>query len=103
MSTETKEKKTGEKPAKVVRNGAVAASIWERQTPNGLKYFDFSVSRSWKAKTSGKEGYSPNFFSNNEADLVQVIQGAASWIACQQAAQLDDNRECTANDPVFPI
>ncbi len=43
MSTETKEKKAGEKPVKVVRLGAVAASIWERQAPNGLKYFDFSV------------------------------------------------------------
>lgn len=86
MSTESKPTKAGEKPIKVVRKGAIAASIWERQTPTGLKYFDFSVSRSWKAKTSGKEGYSPNFFANNEIELTNVIKEAAGWIADQQAS-----------------
>ena len=83
MSMETKEKKTGERPVKMVREGAVAASIWKRQASNGLEYFDFSVSRSWKAKTSGKEGYSPNFFANNEDDLTKVIREAAAWIEQQ--------------------
>ena len=103
MSTETKEKKAGEKPVKVVRLGAVAASIWERQAPNGLKYFDFSVSRSWKAKTSGKEGYSPNFFATNEANLTQVIQGAATWIASQQPAEHDGNHDEVKNGSSLPL
>lgn len=77
-------KKNESKPVKVVRQGAVAASIWKRQTPNGLEYYDFSISRSWKAKTSGKEGYSPNFFASNEVELTQVVKDASAWITEQQ-------------------
>ncbi|MCA9191092.1 MAG: hypothetical protein KDB03_05010 [Planctomycetales bacterium] len=83
---ETQTKKGGEKPIKTVRKGAIAASIWKRQGPNGFEYFDFSLSRSWKAKSSGKEGYSPNFFHNNADELSQVVLEAASWIASQQAS-----------------
>jgi len=51
------EKKSPIKPFKTFRQGAVAASVWRRQAPSGFEYFDFSVSRSWKATTTGKEGY----------------------------------------------
>jgi hypothetical protein len=77
------EKKNQQKPAKMVRNGAVAASIWLRQAPNGFTYYDFSLSRSWKAKTSGREGYSPNFFPENFEQLNEVIREATGWIAAQ--------------------
>ena len=83
---ETQTKKGGEKPIKTVRKGAIAASIWKRQGPNGFEYFDFSLSRSWKAKSTGKEGYSPNFFHKNASELTQVVTEAASWIASQQAS-----------------
>ena len=76
-------KRQNNKPVKMVRLGAVAASIWERQAPSGFTYYDFSLSRSWKAKTSGREGYSPNFFPDNEQQLSEVIKEAASWIASQ--------------------
>lgn len=79
-------KKATEKPVKTVRQGAVAASIWKRQAQNGLEYFDFSMSRSWKAKTTGKEGYSPNFFIGNEDAITAVVKEATSWIASQQAS-----------------
>ena len=88
-------KKNETRPVNTIRHGAVGASIWKRQTPNGLEYFDFSISRSWKAKTSGKEGYSPNFFARNEAELVSVVREASSWIASQsadlQAGESEDN------------
>ena len=79
-------KKTVLKPVKTCRHGAVAASIWKRQAPSGFEYFDFSLSRSWKAKSSGKEGYSPNFFVTNEDDLSAVVKEASTWIASQQAS-----------------
>lgn len=85
MNEETK-KATLMKPIKMVRHGAVAASIWKRQSPSGFEYFDFSLSRSWKAKTSGKEGYSPNFFVTNEVELSAVVKEASTWIANQQAS-----------------
>ncbi|MDZ4848531.1 MAG: hypothetical protein SGI77_04505 [Pirellulaceae bacterium] len=79
-------KKQTLKPIKMVRHGAVAASIWKRQSPSGFEYFDFSLSRSWKAKTSGKEGYSPNFFVTNEEELSTVVREASTWIASQPAS-----------------
>jgi hypothetical protein len=59
-------KKPNTKPVKTVRHGAVAASIWRRQAPSGFEYFDFSLSRSWKTQSTGREGYSPNFFASNQ-------------------------------------
>lgn len=79
-------KKITNKPVKTVRHGAVAANIWRRQSPSGFEYFDFSLSRSWKAKSSGKEGYSPNFFVGNEQELQDTIREASEWIVAQQAS-----------------
>ncbi|MFN5768010.1 MAG: hypothetical protein ACK52I_26525 [Pseudomonadota bacterium] len=68
-------------PVHVVRKGAVAASIWQRQSPSGYAYFDFSLSRSWKSLSSERTGYSKNFFETNEGELHEVIQNASSWVA----------------------
>ena len=73
------------KPEITIRRGAVAASIWKRQAPSGFEYFDFSLSRAWKAKSSGRDGYSLNFFCDNEEQLGEVIKEASSWIAERQA------------------
>ena len=67
-------------PVSVIRKGAIAASIWQRQSPSGFAYFDFSLSRSWKSKSTEKTGYSRNFFETNNADLLEVIQKASDWI-----------------------
>jgi hypothetical protein len=72
-------------PVKVVRVGAIAASIWKRQTSTGFEYLDFSVSRSWKLKNGEREGYSQNFFDNNEEALFEVINLASRYIREQQA------------------
>lgn len=71
-------------PVKVVRQGAIAASIWLRQAPTGFPYYDFTISRSWKSVAGGKTGYSQNFFDRNKSELLQVIEGACSWIAEEQ-------------------
>jgi len=84
--TDTKTTKAIVKPEVTIRRGAVAASIWKRQAPSGFEYFDFSLSRAWKAKSSGRDGYSMNFFSDNEGALGEVIHEASNWIADKQAA-----------------
>ena len=84
--TDIKPRKPTAKPETTIRRGAVAASIWKRQAPNGFEYFDFSLSRAWKAKSTGRDGYSMNFFGDNEGALGEVIHEAASWIADKQAA-----------------
>jgi len=67
-------------PVHVIRRGAVAASIWQRQSPAGYSYYDFSLSRSWKSLSSDKMGYSQNFFDSNQSELSEVIQQASAWI-----------------------
>ena len=78
--TTTKKKRETQKPLKTFRVGAIAASVWQRQTPTGFEYLDFSLSRSWKLKSGEKEGYSTSFFYNNEDALVDVIEQAAAFI-----------------------
>jgi len=54
--TDTKTTKPPVKPEVTIRRGAVAASIWKRQAPSGFEYFDFSLSRAWKATSTGHDG-----------------------------------------------
>lgn len=94
---ETKPRKKAEggeaaEPVNVIRRGAIAASIWRRQSPSGYAYFDFSLSRSWKSMSSDKTGYSKNFFDRNVPELQEVIEEASRWIATQgQSAQPVEN------------
>ena len=108
MTTENTKKTTGDntkrpsnpekpQPVKVIRNGAIAASIWCRQTGTGFAYFDFSLSRSWKSTSSGKEGYSSNFFPQNDEALADVIRQASDWIATQMV-DTGDSAEESATD-----
>ena len=83
-------------PVHVVRNGAIAASIWRRQSPSGCAYYDFSLSRSWKSMSSQKTGYSRNFFPTNQEDLVDVIRKATVWIAERQTIEPPGNLESHA-------
>lgn len=87
-------------PVKVIRVGAVAASIWRRQTSTGLEYLDFSLSRSWKLKNGEREGYSQNFFDHNEEALFEVIHQACRFISADRDdSDSDDfNRNVVVGD-----
>ena len=87
---ETKKKPTTA-PVKTFRQGAIAASIWKRQATRGFEYFDFTISRSWKTSTTGKEGYPSNFFERNVDELHTVIHEAANWIESQLACLQESN------------
>lgn len=90
MTSKKKTKETdaeGTDPVQVIRQGAIAASIWRRQSPSGFAYYDFSLSRSWKSQGTGKTGYSKSFFGANEKELVEVVQKATAWIASQPQGQ----------------
>ncbi len=91
---EAKKKKAAasETPVHTVRAGAVAALIWQRQSPAGYVYFDYSLTRSWKSLSSGNTGYSKNFFSKNQQELVQVIQQASLWIAEHETREVSSGR-----------
>lgn len=101
-TTETKTKKNsanGESsnPVLTIREGAIAASIWLRQSPTGFPYYDYSLSRSWKSMSSGKAGYSSNFFDRNQDDLFRVIEKASAWIKEHQVNSPIGENEATLN------
>ena len=77
-------------PIHIIREGAVSASIWKRQSPSGYSYYDYSLSRSFESLSSGKTGHSKNFFSRNHFDLGKVIEKASKWIAEREHATPDD-------------
>lgn len=83
-------------PVHTVREGAVAASIWLRQSPSGFPYYDFSLSRSWKSVSSGRTGYSKNFFGRNRAELLSVIEAATRWIVDHEAMLPKEGEEAAA-------
>ncbi len=72
---------TNQKPKGVFRDGAIAASVWEREGRHG-KYFEFTVSRSFK----GKEGYSySGSYRERDAEaLKHCVDQAVAWIRQQQ-------------------
>jgi hypothetical protein len=41
--------------------------------------------------STGKEGYSQNYFAKNEGQLVRVIQGATEWIAKAESQDQSNN------------
>ena len=82
-----KETQPKQQPVKTIRNGAIAANIWKRQTPTGFEYLDFSLSRSWKLKDGEREGYSSNFFDRNDEALIDVVTRAADYIRQQSTAE----------------
>ena len=80
-------------PVHTVREGAVAASIWQRQSLSGYAYYDFSLSRSWKSMSSDKTGYSKNFFSRNRDEVLRVVAKACDWIARHERAEAVSENE----------
>jgi hypothetical protein len=86
--TESKKKKpaAAETPVHTITEGAVAASIWRRQSPSGYAYHDLSLTRSWQSLSSGSTGHSRNFFAANQEELIKVINQACQWIAERETA-----------------
>jgi hypothetical protein len=91
--------RTRQSPIKVIRCGAIAASIWRRQTSTGFEYLDFSLSRSWKLKSGEREGYSQNFFDSNADALTDVIGQARDFIAGHAAAVTDQQSAAPRGGP----
>ncbi len=70
------------KPEKVIRSGAVAASIWSRKGNRGL-YWEFTISRCFKQPDSEKFCYSSSFRERDAQAVAQCMDEACSWIRDQ--------------------
>lgn len=85
MEKKENKSKTQSQLTHTVRQGAIAANNWLRQSQTGFVYYDFSISRSWKSQNSGKEGYSQNFFPDNQSQLTHCVSEPSVWIADKMA------------------
>ena len=83
-------------PAQVIRQGAIAASIWRHQTKTGEVYHDFTLSRSWRNRESGKTGYAKSFRNRDQSELVQVITQAVAWIEEQKQVEVTRSKQTDA-------
>ena len=63
-----------------IREGAIAANIFRGNTPDGHTYLYFELSRSWKALSGNREGYSKKFYERNVDAICSVATQAARWI-----------------------
>jgi len=74
-------------PVHIIREGAIAASIWKRQSPSGYAYHDFTLSRSWKSVSTQRTGYSKSFFETNRQALIDVVTKTSLWIEARNEEQ----------------
>ena len=65
------------KPVEVIRDGSLAASVWERDGSKG-RYFEFTLSRSYK--TDDGFAYSGTFHERDAEALMRVVERAAASI-----------------------
>jgi hypothetical protein len=91
--SKTKKPNSKQQPVKTIRKGAIAASIWKRQTSTGFEYLEFSLSRSWKFKSGEREGYSQNFFETSEEALHDVIAEACDYIRAYERARAEERED----------
>ncbi|MEM9409808.1 MAG: hypothetical protein AAGA30_01765 [Planctomycetota bacterium] len=70
-----------------IREGAVAANVFETQSEDGSTYHYFVLSRSWK-NNSGQSGYSSGFYARNAEAVVNVVTKAA-----EKCKELDSNQQ----------
>ncbi len=104
-----------QKPIKTFRDGAVAASVWLRQTSADFGrlrqtsagvFYDVTFSRCWKNEETDKFGYSQSFSDYHLDPLAELAQEAPMRRADQKAnaepiclGQTDEEPFCDAIGP----
>ena len=73
----TTKKKTGQKPVETVREGAIGASIFVSQSPDGNMSHYFMLSRCWKSQASGDFKYTDRMYPRNAEAIAAVVTRAA--------------------------
>lgn len=80
----TEKKRTGG-PVDTVRDGAIGASIFVSQSPDGNQSHYYVLSRCWKNQTSGQFKYTDRMYPRNAEAVAKVSEMAAA-----RCKELDD-------------
>ncbi len=81
---------TQKHPIEIIREGSIAASIWERDGKHG-RYFDYTLSRSYK--TDEGFAYSMAFHERDAEKIGRVIIRAAEAIRKRSGNSMPSEQE----------
>jgi len=93
--TEQEVNMSNKRPINVIRDGALAASLWERESKKG-RYLEFTLSRSYKAGEVFK--YSTTFHERDAEALKRVIDRAAEGIRDNSEPKTKHDGESDSTD-----
>ena len=80
MSNTKKKAKPTSNYIKTFREGAIAANVFRKVTPDGHAYLTFELSRSWQSPNGARQGYASWFYPHNAEAIANVSHDAAKWI-----------------------
>ena len=80
MNEKKKQTANKQKPVEVIEVGEVKAEVYVRQSNCGLVYYQYVLSRMWRAMATGKVAQSSALFESNEEDAVQAVRKVSARI-----------------------
>ncbi len=83
------------RPIEIIRDGSLAASLWERDGKNG-RYYEFTLSRSYKAGEVFR--YSTTFHERDAEPLKRLLDRAAEGIREKSEPKAKQGGESTRTD-----
>lgn len=76
-----------------IQKGQVVAAIELRQSNAGFTYKQFTLTRRWLTRSSGKESSGNSFFEQHEDDIVEAVRTACAYIRDSASGNQDSPNE----------
>ena len=67
-------------PIKVLVFGEITASVFEKQSLTGYRFYDYELARVWKSMSTKREAHGNSFFERNLDDIVAAARAASACI-----------------------
>jgi len=80
MATNKKKSDAAQEVLHTVQKNQVVATVELRQSNAGFTYKQFTLSRRWQTRSSGKESTGSSFFEQHEDDIVAAVRAACAYI-----------------------
>ena len=75
-----KKNDTGHETLHTIQKGQVVATVELRQSNAGFSYKQFTLTRKWQTRSSGKSSTSTGFFEQHEDEIVDAVRTACAFI-----------------------
>lgn len=80
MNEKKKQTANKQKPVEVIEVGEIKAEVFLRQSNCGLIYYQYVLTRQWRAMATGKLAQGSALFESNEEDAVQAVRKVSARI-----------------------